>query len=62
MLSYNANKLMEIVRIYQSVSSMKAQLEYYQETGDYLSNTSSAIDSLQNLIEELEQNINRLAP
>jgi len=62
MLNYNATKLMETVRMYQSVSAMKTQLEHFQETGEYLSSTSSAILNLQNLINELEQKINRLAP
>ena len=62
MLNYNAGKLLETVRMYQSVLSMKAQLEHFQEAGDYLTNTSSTIQSLQSLINELEQKINGRVP
>jgi hypothetical protein len=41
---------------------MKSQLEHFQETGDYLLSASSAIATLQNLIDELEQKISVLAP
>ncbi len=62
MLSYNADKLIETVRMHQSISSMKAQLEHFQETSEYLPQMSSSICSLQNLIEELEQKINKVSP
>jgi len=60
-LNHNADKLVETVRMYQSISAMKIQLERYQEA-KYMSNMSSTICSLQTLIEELEQEINRLVP
>lgn len=63
MLSYNANRLIEIVKLYQSVSSMKAQLEYFQaDSSEYVTNISSAINSLQVVIDELETKISGFAP
>ena len=61
MLSHNAERVVELVKMRQSVSSMISQLEHYQEnSSQYMAAMATAGNGLDSLLTSIDDELNRL--